>query len=142
MFSTPPAPFVGFTTTIGSPGCEFGFWKKVMLDWVEMFRATPSNVYPAWTCSCTTACSSRIGSFTTSCMGTPRIAAGRAGSGGLVPNGVRGFATDSGFERSYWVNPGGGAVSLSDEPSALITGGAVGWVANGVLLKDGKVEKA
>lgn len=137
----PPAPFVGITTTVGSPALLFGFLKNVIFAWVAMFSTVPSKVCPSAFCFVITACSSLIGSFTTSCIASPSMFVGRSGS--VVPNGVLGFVADAATLRSYCVNPGGGtAVSFSDDPAAFITGGAVGCVANGVLLNEGNCEKA
>src|SRR5271166_3549423 len=90
-----------------------------------------------------TCCRRVIGSLITSCMGTPLMFGGRGGR--LVPNGVLGLAAESGTVRLYSSNGGtpvAFAVASSDDPAALMTGGAVGNVANGVLLNEGKLEKA
>src|SRR5664280_2131511 len=90
-----------------------------------------------------TCCRSLTGSLITSCMGTPLMFGGKGGRG--VPNGVLGLAAESGTSRLYSSNggtPPAFAVKSSDDPAALMIGGAVGWVANGVLLNEGKAEKA
>ena len=143
MFSMPPAPFVGFTATVGSPGLLFGFAKNVMLAWVAMLSTVPSKEYPSDNCCLMTAWRRVMGSLTTSCMGTPLNCAGRGGRGGFVANGVLGFVAESGMVRSYCVSPGGAAgLSDSADPAAWRIGGAVGNVRNGVLLNDGNSENA
>ena len=80
-----------------------------------------------------------MGSFTTVCIATPSIAAGRGGS--EVPKGVRGLVADSATVRSYSWKPGAtGADSFSDDPAALRIEGVP--IGNGVLLNDGNCEKA
>src|SRR5947209_17652010 len=75
-------------------------------------------------------------------MGTPPIVSGSGGAGGSVPNGVRGLVADVGIARSYGVNGAAlaaFAVSLSDDPAALMLGAEVG---NAVLLNEGNRENA
>jgi hypothetical protein len=86
-----------------------------------------------------------MGSLITLCMATPLIVAGSAGSGGSVPNGVRGLVLLAATLRSYWVKATAlgvfAAVVFSSDPAALMSGpggvGAVGVVAKGVLLNEG-----
>src|SRR5271163_3413446 len=103
---------------------------------------------------------SRIGSLMMSCMGTPLMFAGSGGSVGVVSKGVRVLSVKGGLNGPAGIGPIGtvksycgkgvagtvGAVSFSDEPAALKTipggTGTVGGTANGVLLNDGKSEKA
>src|ERR1700677_2530132 len=95
-----------------------------------------------------TACSRRIGSLITLCIGTPLIAVGSGGSGGSVPNGVRGFVLLAATVRSYCVNGTAPvtfpAVVFSSDPAAFsgpvgIAGGGAGGfgVPNRVLLDEG-----
>src|SRR6266496_339221 len=133
MFSFPPSASVTGTLTAGPVGGLSGFARNVTLGWVAMLRATPSKVSPASACLLISACSRRIGSLMTSCMSTPLISWGSGGSGGLVANGVLGLAAESGIVMSYSSKGGAGicaALNFSDEPAALMTGGAA---PNGVL---------
>src|ERR1022692_638696 len=149
-----PPPNCGTATCTAGPAApELGIFRKLRGVVVAMLRAVPSNVWPAATSSSTSFWRSRIGSLTTSCIATPWMSAGSAGSGGVVSNGVRVLSTKGGLTgpggmgpigtpRSYWGNGGAGtvgAVSFSDDPAALkTTPGAVGGTPKGVLLNDGK----
>src|ERR1700685_526496 len=82
-------------------------------------------------------CSSVIGSLRSFC----EIAAGR-GVGGSSRNGVRGLFAEAAFVRVYCGNPPPATVRNSEAPAALIRGGGAAAITMGVVLNDGKIEKA
>ena len=139
MFSMPPPPSGTATVTVGV--AWFGVVPNTIGVCEVILSATPSNVNPSTCCCATTSWSSVIGSLTTSWINTPSISAG-SGTAGTLPNGVRGLAAEGGLVIVYWVKPcagaggGGGGRLNSAVPGAKI--GA--FTANGVLLKDGKIE--
>src|SRR5271163_4753726 len=63
-------------------------------------------------------------------------------TGGELRNGVRGFVAEAGFARVYCVKPPPGAVRNSEAPAALMGIGGTAGIATGVVLKEGKMEKA
>src|ERR1700683_904638 len=84
-------------------------------------------------------CRSVIGSLRSFCV----MAAGRtAGGGGSLRNGVRGLPALAAFVRVYCGNPPPATVRNSEAPAALIKGGGAAATTIGVVLNDGKIEKA
>ena len=138
MFSMPPPPSGTATVIVGV--ASFGVVPNTIGVCEVILSATPSNVNPSTCCCATTSCSSVIGSFTTSWISTPSIAAG-SGTPRTLPNGVRGLAAEGGLMIVYCVKScagtGGGRLNSEEVPGAKI---APSLARKGVLLKEGKIE--